>query len=236
MKYIIDGKRTPKGAKLIPVIADPEVDIQFEPNSLAEVISKRAMDYLKEGQKDLARIELKKAYVMGDLWAGSALAYGYSAGWFGHRNYRKAVALSKELVKKKDPASMSNLAYFYEHGYGVHKSRPKAIRLYQEAIALGDVCAMENLARLYLHCPGYINVPLALELLHRAVEIGTSGEAFNQLGVCYEYGNGLDVDYEKALSLYSHSLEIDTNPVVEKNLARIKRKLNIVEPENKLPF
>lgn len=99
----------------------------------------------------------------------------------------------------------------------------KAVRLLERAAGTGSVAALTEWGGLLLHGTpdGLVrDVPRALECLGRACEMGGS-KAMYLLSVCYETGEGVDVDEERARALLERAAAAD----LPEALVRLGRRL-----------
>ena len=92
--------------------------------------------------------------------------------------------------------------YWHPTGWGfVEPSNEKAIEYYEKAAELGSAMAMSELGKQYLQ--GTVAVEKdevkAFELFQKAAELGNS-EGYYWLAMCYQYGSGVEKDFEKAFN------------------------------------
>ena len=223
---------TPRGCfavKMMPHKEAPE-DIRDEwDQAYADAMELIVDGKLDEGIELLVKLNYRKYYR-----AGHTLAYGYSAGWFGEPDNERYLAMVHDLVLKGHPAAMSDYGFCYDHGIGVKKSRRWALYWYKKAADRGVTAAMNNLANIYLFSEKkYRNIQLGLLYAFMAADYDDE-QAQNHLGLCYEYGIGVQKDYEKAYQYFSLAVKNGAGACAEHNLARCFRKGLGIEKNLKL--
>jgi TPR repeat protein len=100
--------------------------------------------------------------------------------------------------------AMTNLGILYEKGLGVSKNIEKAINWLKKAIDLEENArAMNALGSIFYYGSDDIDIDYseALKLFRKASEQGNV-DATNNLGVCYEEGNGVAKNLERAKHFY----------------------------------
>jgi len=87
-----------------------------------------------------------------------------------------------------------------------HTSDEEMVEREKKRVEAGDSQAMYNIGCDYRdEKNGYTqNYTKALELFHRAAELGHS-KAYNSIGIAYQFGNGVEVDIKKASHYYELS-------------------------------
>lgn len=118
----------------------------------------------------------------------------------------KALEFGESNDKKADATNL--LAILYLYGNGVKMDRNKAIELLKKACELGSNEALGNLASAYLLQKDYKK---AFGYAQRGVEAG-SEIALEVLGNLYLYGEGVEIDKDKALEIFKKLLALG-NPV-----------------------
>ena len=184
----------------------------------------KGMNLIADGFINEGKALLEDSYRRGYLTAGNTLSYGYSAGWFGERDYAKHIKLLRQLVRKKHAPAMNNYAFAYEHGMGVKRNMRLALFWYNKAAESGYVTATNNLAHIYLfRNTKYKDISKGLELAFKAANSGDE-ESQNALGLCYEEGIGVEINNEEAFKWYSLAVKNGAGPCALHNLARCYRK------------
>ena len=121
-----------------------------------------------------------------------------SAYYYGHyglvKSYKKAAKIYRRAVELGEVRATNGLGLLYKNGSGVKLDKKKAERLYRMAADRGDAVAQSKLAFL-LHSEERFE-----EAFRYYALAANQGDAFaeNNLGCCYYYGNGTEVDLGKA--------------------------------------
>ena len=189
------------------------------------------MNLISSGDAESGREHLERSFKMGYLRAGDTLSFGYSAGWFGPRDYHKAVAILRKLVRKGHPSSMNNYAFAYEYGAGVKQNYRLAEFWYKKGANLGNKDAKANLGIFYLFGrKASRNQPEGVRLSFEAADLGQE-MAMNSLGICYEKGIVVTRNLDKAYEWYKKAYDNGCGPTSELGLARCYEKGLGVEPD-----
>jgi len=192
--------------------------------SETEQLYARGMNFIVDGNINEGIALLEESYRKGNLTAGNTLAYGYSAGWFGERDYSKHIQIIRKLVKRKHAPAMNNYAFAYEHGLGVKRNIRLALYWLIKAAEYGYITALNNLAHFYLFKETiYKDIPQGLKYAVKAAECGDE-EAQNALGLCYEEGLGVEKNYEETFKWFSLAVKNGAGPCALSNLARCYRE------------
>ena len=124
------------------------------------------------------------------------------------------VAKLEELMEKGNYAACFDLGQLYYLGdKGVQKDIHRAMSYFKEAADNGIAMAAYQMGRIYeTGCAEYLPADQlqSFKWYARAANDGLP-EAENNLGSCYFFGRGVDVDYEKAFLLYKSSAEKGNN-------------------------
>lgn len=220
---IIDAD-IPSDGYLISMITLPKEEPLIEIGTQADELYSKAMNYLAKGNAGRGLHYLKQAYRLGNWNAGNTLAYGYSAGWFGFRNYKAFITIVKELAKKGHSGAMANYAFAYYWGIGVKKSFRWSRYWLLKAVDAGSMMAKSNLGIEYLFGkPSQRNEEEGARLCFEAAVHGEE-IAMNAIGMCYEDGIVVTKNLKKAFKWYSLAVENGAGAMAEKNLARCYRK------------
>jgi TPR repeat protein len=107
----------------------------------------------------------------------------------------------KKAADENNSDAISRLGQIYENGLlGQEIDMKKAINYYKKAIDLDENAeAMNCIGSIYYkgkHLKQ--NYTLAFETFQRAAKFGNL-DAMNNLGICYEYGNGVSKNVERAM-------------------------------------
>jgi hypothetical protein len=123
------------------------------------------------------------------------LGVAYRCGYFGLvKSDKKAAKIWKRAVELGDVVAMKNLAGLYYNGSGVKLDKKKAERLYRAAADRGDAIAQINLGILLV---SEEKDEEAFRYCALAADQGSTYAECN-LGCCYHYGKGTEVDLGKA--------------------------------------
>lgn len=107
---------------------------------------------------------------------------------------------------ENDSWAQVNVGILYEEGKTVEQDDKKALEYYFMAAANGSTGAMNNIGNFYLHGRGVEKDDCkALEWYKKAVELSGNAAAECSLGMCFQYGYGTAIDYEKARRYYEAS-------------------------------
>lgn len=120
---------------------------------------------------------------------------------------QKAFSRLSELAHERgDWCAQVNMGVLYEEGTFVGKDERKALEYYLMAAGNGSTGAMNNIGNFYLHGKGVAkDYDKAFEWYQKAVELSGNAAAECSLGMCYQYGYGTKINYEKARCFYELS-------------------------------
>lgn len=112
------------------------------------------------------------------------------------------------------------LALCYEHGRGVEADEDKAKDTYQKAIDMGHNKALLNLGCFYLRNDDCTEEEKkkGFELTKKSAETGY-GEAMKTLGYCYQFGDGVEEDMNKAIEWFEKALEVMDDDELESHVS-----------------
>jgi TPR repeat protein len=110
------------------------------------------------------------------------------------------------LNNQNNSNSIYLLGYFSYHGIGSDPNKQKAIELYQKASMLENSVAQLSLVDIYTYGETE-HYCLVFELSKKLAEKEYAG-GINNLGVCYYYGIGTDIDYSKAFELFQKATDL----------------------------
>ncbi len=153
---------------------------------------------------------------------------GYMLAWVGNGNYEDYIKAREyyEMVSDTNPYANFCLSLFYKYAKGVVQDIDKAEELFAKAVDVSDENYADNTA-----CPmvayyltgqyfGSIadeeeneeakaeSYKKCKEYCEKASELGDL-KGMVQVGLCYENGLGVDVDYEKAMEWFEKSAELN---------------------------
>lgn len=120
---------------------------------------------------------------------------------------QRAFSRLSELAQEKgDWRAQVNMGVLYEEGTFVGQDERKALEYYLMAAGNGSTGAMNNIGNFYLHGKGVAkDYDKAFEWYQKAVELSGNAAAECSLGMCYQYGYGTKINYEKARCFYELS-------------------------------
>ena len=126
------------------------------------------------------------------------------------RKYLETTSLTalEEAAELDHPAALNELAFRYGIGDGFPKNTDKAIELYKKAIKLGHAMANYNLGCCYFEKKQYGD---AFNRFNHAAQQSVP-EAYNNLGVCYRYGLGVEKDKKTALDCCGKAYDLGYIP------------------------
>ncbi|EGB12463.1 hypothetical protein AURANDRAFT_20439 [Aureococcus anophagefferens] len=131
----------------------------------------------------------------GDAAAQFNLGYAYRLGRFGLvKADKKAAKIYRRAVELGDVDAMASLGELYRTGSGVKLDKKKAERLYRMAADRGDAFGQTCLGA-FLHSDEKFEEAVRYFVL--ATDQGYAAGEYN-LGCCYRYGTGTEVDLGKA--------------------------------------
>lgn len=119
------------------------------------------------------------------------------------------IDMVKVLASDNDSVAIYELASRYRRGEdGVEKNISKAIELYEKVLKYErHIGALYWLGRMYLEGEkGSENAIKAVSFFEQAVSLG-DGDSAIKLGLMYELGDVVEIDYDKALELYLFAIE-----------------------------
>lgn len=114
-----------------------------------------------------------------------------------------------QMAEQNDNHAKIQLALAYYFGeYGLEKNGDKAVELLGEAAGEGSAVAQRDLA-IILENTEPKDQQKAIEYYKMAVDNeNPDAYALNNLGVCYLTGDGVEVDYKKAVELFKKAAEL----------------------------
>jgi len=130
----------------------------------------------------------------------------YEEGYKGVKNLQYAYGFYYRSTQFQDGCreALFKLGEYHHYGRTGDKNLGQAIRKYQESAAEGHAEAMNALGSLFYN--EMRDYKQAAEWFKKAADRGFS-RALNNLGTCYEFGQGVDRDRDAAFQLYKESAE-----------------------------
>jgi len=119
------------------------------------------------------------------------------------RDYEMAAEYFYRAAKKGLSDAQTNLGHLYEHGLGVEQDERQAARWYSKASAQGNPKALNNMGLVHYRRGGYDK---AVACFAASAQRGYS-TAMNNLGICYEEGQGVPRDLHKAKMMYKEAAD-----------------------------
>lgn len=146
-------------------------------------------------------VYIGRAYLEKLLDEGDPLAeYKYGKCLIEGRYYKKNIKKGLKYLRKSDTKeSLYLLGNIYYHGKIVNRSNNMALFYYLDAAKFGCSVSMYQAAKIIIS-ENLNNEHIIL--LESAIELGNK-EAHYLLGKCYQFGIGVDVDYQKAFKHYT---------------------------------
>ncbi|XP_072040749.1 uncharacterized protein [Amphiura filiformis] len=167
----------------------------------------------RQGHLAIAAQHFLKGSLLGYSKAKFNMAVCYEQGRGVNQNFTKAVELYNEAASQGHAMSQYNLGVFYLVGIGDAELNPqKAIELITTAANQGLTQAQTYLGAYYLQDP-HQDTKKAVDLLKQAAQKHDK-EALFHLGVCYQYGLGIESNTAKAASYYHQSASMGYIPAV----------------------
>ena len=148
----------------------------------------------------------------GDTVAQMELGSYFGRGIGVPRNVTMAVQWYRRAADQGNALAQYAMGGFYAAGHGVTNDMDEAVRWWLKAAGQDQVDAEARLGELYLiqtpqYRTNYLNYPEALKWLRKAAAQGSAG-AMNNLGVAYENGIGVKLDFKEAARWYRAAAEL----------------------------
>ena len=217
--YIIDQRIGEIYNGIFFVYKEPQIEDEYDENVETDCLFVQAMKSLTEGHSQDGKKLLEQAYSKGSVRAGHVLSYGYSCGWFGERDHNTQIKILRQLQHYNYPNALNDLGCAYEFGLGVRKNIRIALSWYHKAVSKGSIFAISNLAYIYIFGPEKYRDKYKGVYYAFCAAFYDDEQAQNLLGLCYEFGIGLDKDYEMAFDYYKKAVEGGAGPCAEYNLS-----------------
>ncbi|CAG8680291.1 3043_t:CDS:1, partial [Scutellospora calospora] len=155
----------------------------------------------------------------GDVIAQYFLGRCYEIGWNTKKNMKKAIEQYYEAAKKGCAAAEYKLGdYFYK----INKYT-QAYPLLKSAADKRNAMALNTLGLCYQKGRGTnANKAEGFKIFEQAAKMGLPASQY-ELGNCYEYGEGVEKNWNKALYWYQKAVEKDVN--YRNHLKRVESKI-----------
>lgn len=148
---------------------------------------------------------LERVALLGDTAAMLKLAMYYDGEKGG--DAKEACIWYDSAMKKGSNEACFLLGEHYETGDGVDKNMKKAIEYYESAAAKGYSPAQSKLGYIYKTEEGFKNPERSIYWNDKAAQ-GDDMRALCNLGISYEFGNGVEKNEKKAFELYRRSARL----------------------------
>jgi TPR repeat protein len=208
----------------------------------------RAKQYVSSADVASAIPLLREASRKGSaegMWMLGAL---YASGFGVPRDQVEAVRLYVKSSEAGNSSAMRDLGFSYQNGWGVAKDQAEALRWFRKSADGGNADAMNDIGTAYLEGRGVAkDYAEALRWIRRSADAGNDVEALrwfrkaadagqpvamNEVGVAYNHGRGVAMDYAEALRWYRKSADAG-NGLAMRNIGRMYHDgAGIVKNEN----
>ena len=177
-----------------------------------------------------------KAADKGHSVAMNNLGYNYQFGIGIEKDLKKAFELYQKAANLNNMYGCQNLAVMYNDGTYVKQDYVIAYKWYLKGAELGNAASMNMVGQYNLHGRGRDkDYATAAKWYKKAIETNPNlGSAYCNLGYCYEFGYGVEKDYNKALELYEKSANLG-NETGKNNLKNLKDKMANEQKDEKDP-
>jgi len=151
----------------------------------------------------------------GDAVYQYKVGYAYRWGQWGQvQNLDAAVKWWTKAANQNNADAQEALGILYEHGWGVKKDLNEAERYYTAAAKQHHARALWDLGQLYSkdrNNPQKMEYAFKLFMLSAKVDVTCAGFS---VGLCYEYGSGVEKNYSEALRWYRlYADEVDRQAI-----------------------
>ena len=168
-------------------------------------------EFIEHGHSDDELVsDLIQNADVGNLSAMTALGQRYQSGEGVEQDSRLAFELYNQAAERGDPLAITLMGICYEKGIGCGLDKSKAIKTFEMAAELHFPLAMHCLGEMYED----ENPKESVALYMRGAALGDPG-CLAQLGDCYEYGKGVDLNLDEAIACYRRCIELGFDAVSE---------------------
>lgn len=168
----------------------------------------------------------EKAVAQGEATAMNNLGYLYQHGKGTQVDLKKAFELFEKSANAGNMYGCSNLAYMYEYGVYVNQDYALAYKWYLKGAGLGNAGCMNMVGQFNLNGKGRDkDYAEAVKWYKMTIEKDPKhGAAHCNLGYCYEFGYGVELDLDLAQAYYEKSANLG-NETGKNNLKNLKEKI-----------
>lgn len=127
------------------------------------------------------------------------------------KQIKKSMYLLNQLVELNDPQVLGRLGYLYKIGEKVKKDVEKAEQYWLKGAVLKDSHCLCALGYLYEERGNKDNSACkkAFQYHEQAAKLGNAN-SYNQLGLLYKEGNGVEKNIDKAIECFNEALRLDS--------------------------
>lgn len=148
---------------------------------------------------------LRRAALLGDIPAMMKLAMFYEGE---HEHDSAAACLWYDMAASKGSSeALFLLGEHFESGEGVERDMKRAIECFETAAKAGYNPAQSKLGYIYKNDTAFLDSERSIYWNNKAAENGDM-RALCNLGLAYEFGNGVEKDPKKAFDLYQQSARL----------------------------
>ncbi len=220
---LYEQKKYPEALQLFTQAAE-----QGYTRAMEELGSHYFYDFSKPEHRELAFYWLSKAMEkeneISDTYTYYNISYCYRWGFGDERNWRKAFTYLRKGSMKGNPLCILCVAQCYERGTGVKQNYTKALQWYRKHTKTEDGTTTMTLVGDYYYegIGTEQNYSKAAKWYQKASERDYS-DGHYKLGVCYQNGNGVPKDFDKAIDLFEKAY-MQCHPEAEKVLAELEKQ------------
>lgn len=149
----------------------------------------------------------------------------YSEGHCGQSDAPMAIECLERVISLGGAlvgAAYRQIGWMHFYGIGGSKNIDEAIKNFELAIQRGDAWAKYHLGAIYYESPDPSQLQRACDLFKEAAASKITLAA-NYVGLCYEYGRGVERDYKRAVEWYKAGME-SGDSYATLNLGRLYEK------------
>lgn len=134
-------------------------------------------------------------------------------------HYATLEYLKKSLMKGENTELYRKLGYMYENGYGTTQDYNKAMKCYQKANAWREIGYMhyfgygvykdrDRANEYFAKCDDRKNCEEVIKCFEAIAYYNNNASAYYNLGYFYNFGKGVEQDYQKALYYYKKAADL----------------------------